>query len=134
MYREKESKTEANYELLYSSLRNAIRVRSLLILFTNFESMYSMERVLPILRKLSRFHLLVVVFFENTALKTFSTEDPKNISDIYLQTIAGKFVNEKEQIVNQLKLYGIQSIQTDPEHLSVNVLNKYLELKSRGMI
>ncbi|MBK8365593.1 MAG: DUF58 domain-containing protein [Bacteroidetes bacterium] len=134
LYREKESKTEANYELLYSSLRNAIRVRSLLILFTNFESMYSMERVLPILRKLSRFHLLVVVFFENTELKTFSTEDPKNISDIYLQTIAGKFVNEKEQIVNQLKLYGIQSIQTDPEHLSVNVLNKYLELKSRGMI
>ncbi|MFZ7115706.1 MAG: DUF58 domain-containing protein [Bacteroidota bacterium] len=134
LYREKESKSEANYELLYSSLRNAIRVRSLLILFTNFESMYAMERVLPILRKLSRFHLLVVVFFENTELKTFSTEDPKNISDIYLQTIAGKFVNEKEQIVNQLKLYGIQSIQTDPEHLSVNVLNKYLELKSRGMI
>lgn len=134
LYREKESKTEANYELLYSSLRNTIRVRSLLILFTNFESMYAMERVLPILRKLSRFHLLVVVFFENTELKSFSTEDPKNISDIYLQTIAGKFVNEKEQIVNQLKLYGIQSIQTDPEHLSVNVVNKYLELKSRGMI
>lgn len=134
LYREKESKSEANYELLYSSLRNAIRVRSLLILFTNFESMYAMERVLPVLRKLSRFHLLVVVFFENTELKTYSNEDPKNISDIYLQTIAGKFVNEKEQIVNQLKLYGIQSIQTDPEHLSVNVLNKYLELKSRGMI
>ncbi len=134
LYREKESKSEANYELLYSSLRNAIRVRSLLILFTNFESMYAMERVLPILRKLSRFHLLVVVFFENTELKKYSNEDPNNISDIYLQTIAGKFVNEKEQIVNQLKLYGIQSIQTDPEHLSVNVLNKYLELKSRGMI
>ncbi len=134
LYREKESKTEANYELLYSSLRNAIRVRSLLILFTNFDSMYSMERVLPILRKLSRFHLLVVVFFENTELKTYSTEDPKTISDIYLQTIAGKFVNEKEQIINQLKIYGIQSIQTDPENLSVNVLNKYLELKSRGMI
>ena len=134
LYREKESKTEANYELLYSSVRNAIRVRSLLMLFTNFESMYAMERVLPVLRKLSRFHLLVVVFFENTELKTFSTEVPKNISDIYLQTIAGKFVNEKEQIVNQLKIYGIQSIQTDPENLSVNVVNKYLELKSRGMI
>lgn len=134
LYREKESKVEANYELLYSNVRNAIRVRSLLILFTNFESTYAMERVLPVLRKLSRFHLLVVVFFENTELKAYSLEDPKNLSDIYLQTIAGKFVNEKEQIVNQLKLYGIQSIQTDPQNLSVNVLNKYLELKSRGMI
>lgn len=134
LYREKESKTEANYELLYSSIRNSIRVRSLLILFTNFESSYAMERVLPVLRKLSRFHLLVVVFFENTELKEFSAEDPKKISDIYLQTIAGKFISEKEQIVSQLKLYGIQSILTDPKNLSVNLINKYLELKSRGMI
>lgn len=134
LYREKESKMDANYEGLYQTIRNTLHVRSMLILFTNFESMYSMERVLPILRKLSRFHLLVVVFFENTELKAYANEDAQNISDIYLKTIAGKFINEKEQIVNQLKLYGIQSIQTSPDQLSVNVLNKYLELKSRGMI
>ena len=134
LYREKESKTEANYEILYSSIRNSIRIRSLLILFTNFESTYAMERVLPVLRKLSRFHLLVVVFFENSELKEFSAQDPQKISDIYLQTIAGKFISEKEQIVAQLKVYGIQSILTDPKNLSLNLLNKYLELKSRGMI
>ena len=39
------------------------------MLYTNFESMYALDRVLPILRKINSIHLLVVVFFENTEIK-----------------------------------------------------------------
>ena len=53
LYKEKERNLEANYELLYHSARKLIKGRSLLMLYTNFESMYALERVLPILRKIS---------------------------------------------------------------------------------
>jgi N-acetylmuramoyl-L-alanine amidase len=36
--------------------------------------------------------------------------------------------------VQQLRQYGIQAVLTRPEDLSVNTVNKYLELKSRGLI
>lgn len=134
LYREKEHGGEANYELLYATIRNIIRVRSLIVLFTNFESTFAMERALPVLRKISRFHLLVVVIFENSEVKKFASEEAQTISDIYLTTVAGKFNAEKEQMIQQLRLYGIQTIYTTPENLSMNVVNKYLELKSRGMI
>jgi hypothetical protein len=36
--------------------------------------------------------------------------------------------------VKELQKYGIQSILTEPENLSVNTINKYLELKALGKI
>ena len=134
LYKEKENKEESNYELLYAAIRNSITARSLIVLFTNFESLYSMERILPILRKLNRQHLLLVVFFKNSELTEFAAGESSDIQEIYLRTIADKFIDEKAQIIVQLRLYGIQALQTEPENLTVDVVNKYLELKSRGMI
>ena len=134
LYNEEERKMEANYELMYNGVRNLIRGRSLIFFYTNFESLYAVERVLPLLRKINSTHLLVVMFFENTEVKDFSTSAAKDVEEIYLKTIAQKFVSEKNQVVQLLRQYGIQSILTRPEHLSINTVNKYLELKARGMI
>lgn len=134
LYNQEERKNEANYELMYLATKNFIKGRSLVFLYTNFESFYSLERVLPVLRKINQFHLLVVMFFENTEILEFSKKESKDIEDIYHQTIAEKFILEKYRMVNQLKKYGIQSVLNSPENLSINTINKYLELKSRGLI
>lgn len=134
LYRQKERPLEANYELLYQASRNMVRNRSLIMLFTNFESMYALERALPVLRRISRFHLLVVVFFENTELTAYMESPAQSIEEIYSKTVARKQHTEKQQMVQELKRYGIQSILTKPKELSINTVNKYLELKSRGFI
>ncbi|MFK7949113.1 MAG: DUF58 domain-containing protein [Saprospiraceae bacterium] len=134
LYREQERHLEANYELLYQASRRVVKGRSLVFLFTNFESLFAAERVLPILRKINNLHLLVVVFFENTEIIDYSEKEVKNVEEIYFQTIAQKFVSEKQQIVQKLRQYGIQAILTSPDELSINTINKYLELKSRGLI
>jgi len=134
LYKEKERNLEANFELLYHASRKLIKGRSLLMVYTNFESMYALERVLPILRRINNLHLMVVVFFENTEIKDFVKSSVSNVEEIYHQTIAQKFLHEKVQMVQKLKQYGIQAILTKPEDLSVNTINKYLELKSRGLI
>ena len=134
LYRERERPTEANYELLYQTARKLIKGRSLLMLYTNFESMYALDRVLPMLRRVNTLHLLVVVFFENTEIRDFSEQPAKELSDIYTQTVARRFLAEKAAMVQKLKQYGIQAVLTAPEDLSVNTINKYLELKSRGLI
>lgn len=134
LYKEKERNLEANYELLYHAARKLIKGRSLLILYTNFESTYALERVLPILRRINNLHLLVVVFFENTEIKDFVKSQVDNTEDIYHQTVAQQFIAEKAAMVHKLKQYGIQAILTKPQDLTVNTINKYLELKSRGLI
>lgn len=134
LYKEQERPVEANYELLYYAARKLIAGRSLMLLYTNFESRFALERVLPILRRINRTHLLVVIFFENTEVRAFAQETAETVEDIYLQTVARKFLSEKAQMVQQLRQYGIQAVLTRPEELSVNTVNKYLELKSRGLI
>lgn len=134
LYKEKERKGEANYELLYYFSRKLISGRSLLMLFTNFESMYALDRVLPILRRINAFHLLVVVFFENAEISEFANESATSLEGIYQQTIARKVLAEKTAMVRKLKQYGIQAILSTPEELSLNSVNKYLELKARGLI
>jgi uncharacterized protein (DUF58 family) len=133
LYREKEGSVESNYENLYASIRQFINGRCLLFLYTNFESIYALHRVLPQLRKLSDQHLLVVVFFENTEIST-AHKQAQTMEDIYRHAVAENYVLSKVQLVQELNQFGINSILTKPENLTVSTINKYLELKSRGLI
>lgn len=134
LYKESETKVEANYERLYTFIQKQVATRGLLLLFSNFDTVYALERVMPVLRKLNKIHLLVVIVFENTELEEFYNQTASNMQDIYDHTIARKVASEKQQVIYQLRQYGIQVVYTKPENLSLDTLNKYLELKSRGMI
>ena len=134
LYNEKEHAMEANYDLLYRATKNVIKSRSLVFVYLNFESIYAMERALPVLQKINHQHLLVCMVFENTELQDYTRKRAEFIQDIYTQTIAEKLVQEKKQMVSKLRKYGIQTILTRPEDLSINTVNKYLELKKTGQI
>ena len=134
LYHQKTQYLETDYERLYATVRAKIKQRSLLILFTNFETLQGMQRQLPYLRGLSKAHLLLVVFFENTELRTYLDAPAETTADVYNQTIAEKFQQEKRQIVLELQRYGIQALLTPPQLLTVNTINKYLEFKARGLI
>ncbi len=135
LYKEETNFLESNFSKLYAFTRRNIKRRSLLMFYTNFSSLNSMKRQLPYLRLLNKQHLLVVIFFKNAELEhTALTKKAKTLEDIYLNTIAEKFGYEKRQIVKELNKNGIQTILTTPENLNINTINKYLELKGRGMI
>ncbi len=134
LYNQETAFLESDYEMLYMQVRNRIKQRSLLMLFTNFESLSGLHRQLNYLRSIARHHLLMVVFFENTELHQLSRLEAKTTDDIYIKTIAEKFEFEKRLIVKELMKHGILSILTAPENLTVNAVNKYLELKARQAI
>lgn len=125
---------ESNYERLLVGLKTHLNQRSLVLLYTNFETLSGMKRQLPYLQQIAKDHLLVVVFFENTELTGLLKEEADTISDIYVKTVAEQFDYEKRQIVKDLNQRGIHTILTPPKELSVNAINKYLELKARGLI
>lgn len=134
LYRQKTDYLEADFEKLFSVIRNRVTNRSLLVLFTNFESLESLQRELPALKKMARYHLLLVVFFENTELRQLLDKNSSSLEDIYIKTIAEKFMYEKKLMVRELHKHGILSIMTSPENLTVNTVNKYMELKTRMSI
>ncbi len=131
LYNQKTNFLESDYEMLYMQIRNRIKHRSLLVLFTNFESLSGLRRQLDYLRSIASHHLLLVIFFENTELHQLTTKPAGNIEEIYVKTIAEKFAFEKRLIVKELMKYGILSVLASPKSLTIDTINKYLELKAR---
>ena len=134
LYKEKYDYSEANYDALFTTIRKTISNRSLLFLYTNFDSIYALERNIKALKMINKYHVLIVVFFENTELDKYSKTPAENILEVYQKTIAKKNALEKAQIIKELKIHGIHAIKSPPEQLSTKTINKYLELKSSGFL
>ncbi|MCF6181505.1 DUF58 domain-containing protein [Lutibacter sp.] len=126
--------TDSDFGYLYAITKRVIKQRSLILLYTNFEHISSLKRQLPYLQAISRHHLLVIVFFENTELQKLLKENAKDLQTIYHKTIAEKFNFEKKLIVKEIESRGMYAILTKPKNLTLNVINKYLEFKSKGFI
>jgi uncharacterized protein (DUF58 family) len=134
LYKQETAFLEPDLEKLFSVIRNRVTQRSLIIFFTNYESLESLERELSSLKRIAHYHLLMVVFFENTELKELVNTKAQTTEDIYIKTIAEKYLFERQLIAKELQKNGIISVLTTPDKLTVNALNKYLEIKNRQSI
>ncbi len=134
LYNVKTDFFESDFSRLYIDIKKNINQRSLLILYTNFETMDGLNRQLPYLKAIAKNHLLVVVFFSNTELNEIIRSKTTTIQEVYDKVIAEKFVFEKRLIVNELRKHGIYTVLTQPENLTIDSINKYLEIKARGIL
>ncbi len=125
---------DADYGVLQAVAKRRIPQRSLLMLYTNFEHISALHRQLPYLQAIAKKHVLVVIFFENIELKRLIDSEAKTISEITDQTIAQQFELDKKLMVRELQQRGIQAVLTSPQDLTVNTINKYLEIKARGLL
>lgn len=133
LYAIKTDYKETDFGRLYSYTKKKLPQRSLLFLYTNFETLDALERQIQYLKLIRKSHVLVIIMFRNTELNEYIHKKPHNAMDIYKQTIAEKINYDKELIINRLHQHGIHTIYSNPNDLTVNSINKYFELKARGL-
>lgn len=134
LYNQQTDFRESSLESVLNMIRNRISTRSLLIIFTNYMSRYGVERQVGYLKNLASRHLVLLVSFENTTLSDITKQEAENLEQIYTRTIAESFMFEKSQVLKELGRFGIQHLITRPEDLTVDSINKYLEIKNRGLL
>ncbi len=125
---------ESDFNRLYQDVKYSINQRSLVLLFTNFETLDAVNRQMKYLRGIAKNHLLVVFFFKNSEIHELLNQNPTSMKEVYDEIIAEKFEFEKKLIIQELRKYGIYSVYTLPENLNIDVINKYLEIKARNLI
>ncbi|MGB4961031.1 MAG: DUF58 domain-containing protein, partial [Saprospiraceae bacterium] len=134
LYNVKTDYYESDYSRLFRDIKKNIPQRSLLLLFTNFETIDGLQRQLPYLKAIARSHLLIIIFFHNTEMDTILHTRSEDTAEIFDKIIAEKLHFEKKLIVQELQKFGIHTILTKPEHLTIDTINMYLEIKAKGMI
>lgn len=132
LYRQEPGFTDPSYEALYATLRQRVRQRSLVLLFANFDTVAGLERQLPYLRQIAKRHRLVVVLFENTGVRDLLGAPSERLEDAYVKAVAEGLAAEKREIARTLERWGIGALLTRPETLTVDAVNRYLQLKARG--
>ncbi|MBD0402973.1 DUF58 domain-containing protein [Flammeovirga sp. EKP202] len=125
---------ETDFAKVTTLLRRQIKQRSLLLFFTNITHKESLKRKLPYLKRLTQKHLLVVVLFEDTEIKEALKKQAQSMDDIYRKALQEENILERRFIAKELQQNGIHTILTTPDKLNVDTINKYLELKARGLI
>jgi uncharacterized protein (DUF58 family) len=134
LYNQETQFNEPDFATLYWYLMQKVKQRSLLMMYTNFESIYTLERQLPYLKMINRHHLLLLIFFKNTELDKVIKEPTQSTIDVYNKSIAKQIADEKANIQKILMQNGILSLYTSPKNLNVDVINKYIEIKTKRLL
>ncbi|MCT4663627.1 MAG: DUF58 domain-containing protein [Flavobacteriales bacterium] len=132
LYRIETNYKEADFGLLYRELRNKVKQRSLLFLFTNFEVENDLNRKLPYLKAIAKNHQLVVIFFKNDDIQKEAQIEPKTVYETYSKASSQAYQLQKELMVKKLHKQGIITIYTHPRNITTKTINQYLKLKQQS--
>ena len=130
LYAEQTDFGETDFSALSVAVGRHISKHSLLILYTNFMGLVSLQRQLPFLQQIARRHRLLVVFFEDVELQQFMAAPATTKEEVCQHEVAEKFAAEKQLISATLRQHGILSLLTTPQELSVGVINRYLAIRN----
>ncbi|MDR1762529.1 MAG: DUF58 domain-containing protein [Dysgonamonadaceae bacterium] len=134
LYQQQTTFGESDYSALCVHINKHISKRSLLVVYTNFDTVAGVSRQLEYLRQLAQKHAVLTVFFEDVEMKSFADSPQTTTEGYYRQVVASKFLYDKQLVALKLRQYGVYTLLTEPANLSVNLINKYLEMKARGRI
>ncbi len=134
LYAQTPTDYEPDYDALGQYVQRFVKGRSLLMLYTNFETIVSLERNLPALRRLARTHLLVVVMFINSEVAHLANEAPRSLEAAYLATVAAEYEARQTQIAGTLLQHGIMVLRTRPQDLTATAVSNYLSIKRGGRL
>lgn len=129
LYRQESAFGESDFSELLNTVIHDVQKRSLLVLFTHFDNLSEMNRQLPALRQLARRHTLLVVFFRNSEVEAFAASHPATTEEQRQIDAARHYMQNQRLIASTLIQNGIQVLHTLPSQLSINVINRYLELR-----
>jgi uncharacterized protein (DUF58 family) len=125
---------ESSFELLYKFARINIKQRSLLIIFSNFDSVNSLNRQMIYLKALAKYHVVLVVFYENTVIAKSVDQKATDLKGIYTNTMGLSLLMQNRLIIKELNSAGIQSLMIQPKNLNLEVIRKFVEIKKKRLI
>jgi uncharacterized protein (DUF58 family) len=105
--------------------------RSLLVLFTDLTDRDVSSGLVLHLARLARHHLAVCVTLADPTVLALAGATPANSEALYERVVASHLLEERAEVLGALRQRGVITLDVPADRLTVAVVNKYLELKSR---
>jgi uncharacterized protein (DUF58 family) len=130
LYNVEENFVTANYKGALSYLNQNQKRRCLLCIFTELFNVQEAVSLSTALKNLARYHVPLVITIKDMRLYEIANGFAKNSEDIYLKAASIRLIDEREKIQKIFHDSGISVIDVPPDKLSVETVNKYLQMKA----
>jgi len=134
LYNVQENFVSADYNAALTYLNQNQKRRSLLCIFTELFNADEAFQLAQALKNLARHHIPLVITIKDMRLYEYAEGDAKDSKDIFKKIAAMKMISEREKIKKIFNDSAIAVVDVPPDKLSIEVVNKYLSMKTMMQI
>lgn len=124
----------SNFDEAFYYFKRKERHRSIVFLFTDFDTVEEAENMLKVLPVISRNNLVVIMLIKDEKLEKISEQNIKNNVDLFNKGVALELIDDRKKIISLLNRRGVLCIECPSEKIEYTAVNKYIQVKNRTYI
>jgi len=125
---------ETNFTLGLAELNTRLKRRALVILFTEFVDTISAELLIESLQRIANHHVVIFVTLQDPMLKRLTAATPSNFDRVAQAVVAHDFQRERAIVLERIARLGIYCLDVPVRGLSMSLINRYFDIKQKGLI
>ncbi len=134
LYHIEHTNRTSSYEEAFYTLRSRERHRSIVFLFTDFDTPEDAEYILKLMPVISRNHVAVLILIRSDGVEALGSSVVDSQDALFRKGIALELMEERRRIIHLLNRQGVLCMECAPEQLETAAINRYVEIKNRMMV
>jgi uncharacterized protein (DUF58 family) len=102
--------------------------------FSDLVTLDAAQPLIAYMGRLAKTHLPLLVTMNDPNITRIAVSAPNSSGDVYQRAVAEQMLDERRVIQDTLSRAGVLTLDVPADKLSIAVINKYLELKTRGTL
>jgi uncharacterized protein (DUF58 family) len=128
------SMSEPDYATAFRTLSLRQRRRSLVVFFTDVMDARASRSLIAYLSRAAQRHVVMIVAIRNEQLLSSTRPAAGDPESIYLAAAAEELVLEREEALARMRRAGVTVLDVAAPQMATAVVNRYLEIKARGLL
>lgn len=126
---------EPDYGSAFKRLGRELRQRSLVVVVTRVTDEVSADALLKYSRGLMPRHLPLVIVLRDPQLQAMARvrEDDED-GELFVRAAAAEMLGGHDRLVRRLRQQGAHVLDVEPQRLTVDLVNRYLEIKAMHLL
>ncbi len=126
--------TLVDYHGLFRELSSRARKRSLVAIFTDLLDEQQARSMVAPLHRLAHRHVPLCITLRDQGIEDLVRARPAEPDDAFRQAVAHELLEEREHLKALIARDGVQLVDAPPTELTLAAVNRYLEVKRRGLL
>jgi uncharacterized protein (DUF58 family) len=125
---------EPQYEQAILWVRSRVRRRSLVVIYTDLLDEVASENLLSAVSLLRPLHLPLCVAIRESEWDELLKVPPTKVQGVYERAVSQELLHQRSKALGGLVQKGALAMDLPPSKLSIGTMERYLEVKRRGLL